>query len=126
MNPVVKRELEKVRYPLEYTDDTTHLVIPQKEDLFVASVPEVEVGACYLIKLAPYILNEPPDFKLSSNWNKGVIPQSRFFNVSVNKVAGKMINVDASGVADDGFTPNNEAHVDLWLPSGGIQILQKL
>ena len=126
MNPVIQRELEKIRYPLEYTESTTHLVIPKKEDIFVSDATPLEVGRCYLVKLAPYILNEPADFTLSSNWNKGVVPKSRFMNISVNKIAGKMLNVDASGVNDDGVTANTEVHVDFWLPLGGIQVITKI
>lgn len=124
MNPIIKRELEKVRAQLpEYDDSTTLIRIPRWEPL--PDEKPLEVGGIYLIEIADYVLNEPPNFTLSANWNKGVIPTSNQLSVQVKKTAGKMVQLDATGYDPDLRRLKEDFYQDLWLPTASITILDQ-
>ena len=124
MNPIVKRELEKVRAQLpEYDDSTTLIRIPRGEAL--PDDKPLEVGGIYLIEIADYVLNEPPNFTLSANWNRGVVPVSNQLSVQVKKTAGKMVQLDATGYDPDLRRLKEDFYQDLWLPTASITILDQ-
>ena len=124
MNWVIKRELEKIRAPLpEYNDDTTLIEIQKEGNI---KTFQFEEGSSYVIKLADYILNEPPNFTLSSNWNKGVIPRSKYLIVEVTKLMGKMLQVNGSGYDIDDGVLKSDTYMGLWLPCGGVEMIDKL
>ena len=62
MNPVIKRELEKVRAQLPEYDDSTTLIKISRDT--TSPSPSLKEGGIYLIELADYVLNEPPNFTL--------------------------------------------------------------
>ena len=127
MNPVIKRELEKVRIPLpEYDDNTTVLTILRRGAEEQVKTFPIHVGKCYLIQLADYVLHEPPNFTLSSNWNNGVVPKSPFLKVQVSKVMGKMIQVDGSGFDTVRQVDCDDAYIGLWLPLASIGVVQEI
>lgn len=127
MNPVIKRELEKIRAPLpEYDDSTTLINIPRKDSESTSAVRQFVENNCYLIELEDYILNEPPNFTLSANWNKGVVPSSKFLKVEVSRVMGKMIQVNGSGYNPLTDTDHNDTYIGLWLPASSVKVHQQL
>lgn len=127
MNPVVKRELEKVRIPLpDYDDNTTLITILRKTAEEQVKTFPIIVGNCYLIQLADYVLNEPPNFTLSANWNSGVVPKSKYMKIQITKVMGKMIQIDGSGYDVLNQVDLNDAYIGLWLPLASIGVVQEL
>ena len=123
MNPVIKRELEKVRAPLpDYDDDTTVITILRKSVEPNINTPTFKQNSCYLIELEDYILKEPPNFTLSSNWNRGIIPKSKFLKVEVCKVMGKMIQVNGSGYNPLDNIDKDDSYIGLWLPAISAKI----
>lgn len=124
MNSVIKRELEKIHAPLpEYDDNTIEIHIPQKQ---VTNEPLFEVGKSYQVQLADYILNEPPNFTLSSNWNKGVVPKSQFMLMQVRELTGKMLKVYARGYDVNTDACLEDMYYDFWLPLGGVTKLKEI
>lgn len=127
MNPVIKRELEKVRIPLpEYNDDTTLIKILQRSAESEVKMYPIVAGKCYLIQIADYVLNEPPHFTLSANWNNGIIPKSRYLKVQITRVMGKMIQVDGSGYDVYNQLDTSDTYIGLWLPLGSIGVVAEL
>ena len=127
MNPVIKRELEKVRIPLpEYDDNTTLITILRKTIEDQVKTFPIVVSNCYLIQLADYVLNEPPNFTLSANWNGGVVPKSKYLKVQITKVMGKMIQVDGSGFDMLTQADTSDAYIGLWLPLASIGVVKEL
>lgn len=123
MNNVIKRELEKIKAPLpEYDDNTTLIHIGMKKD----PEPVFYVNKSYLVELQDYIVNEPPNFTLSSNWNKGVVPKSKYMLIHIKEQAGKMLKV----LARDYDIKTEEClegiYFDLWLPLGGVTKIKEL
>ncbi len=127
MNPVIKRELEKVRVPLPAYDDTTTLITILRESVNKeVKMFTVVQNHYYLIQLADYILNEPPNFSLSANWNKGIKPVSQFLKVEVNKIMGKMIQVSGYGFDWETQSDKSDNYLGLWLPLASIGVVQEL
>lgn len=127
MNKVIKQQLEKVRVPLpDYDDSTTLITILREGSQSAAQLPRYQENHCYLIELANYILNEPPNFTLSSNWNKGVKPVTKYLKVVVNKVMGSMIQVDGSGFDSTSQQDTMDSYIGLWLPIVSTAIIQEL
>ena len=127
MNPVIKRELEKVRIPLpEYDDNTTTLHIPKQGSETEAVTHTIERSHHYLIQVADYVLNEPPNFTLSSNWNQGIKPVSKFLKVQIDNIMGKMLQVSGCGYDWQTQTARTDIYSGLWLPLASIGVIQEI
>ena len=123
MNPVIKRELEKVRAQLPEYDDSTTLIKISRDT--TSPSPSLKEGGIYLIELADYVLNEPPNFTLSANWNKGVVPVSKQLSVQVIKLAGKMVQINGDGFDENTRTLKSDKYKEFWLPTASIKILDE-
>lgn len=124
MNPIIKRELANCRVAEipNFEEDTVDLFIP-KSTGNRASI--YQVHKCYLVELEDYILNPPPDFTLSSNWNKGTIPPSKYMKVEIAQVMGKMIRIVGCGYDIITRTDMNTVW-EGWVPQKGMKLLQQL
>lgn len=114
MNKFIKKELEKCRVKLpEYNDDTTYLFIPRNED--VKNLEELKINHFYLFEVADYIINEPPTFTLSANWNGGTYPPEKRLNCEVLEFVGKMVKVLSEGetthIRWEGYLPRKSIKV---------------
>lgn len=120
MNPTIKRELEKIRAPIDYDDNTTHIHIPKKEE--APKGPGWEIGRYYLLELEDYILHEPPNFTLSANWNKGIVPKDKIVRGQLIQTMGSMLQFNAAGydALTDQLTQNY--YIGLWVPNAGVKI----
>lgn len=124
MNSIIKTQLEKCRVANipEFDEDSTTITIPQGSNV---SVSPYQVHRCYLIELADYILNPPPDFTLAINWNKGQIPQYKYFKCEILQIMGKMVKFN--GVGYDPIKKLDTTYVwEGWVPQKGIKLLQEL
>lgn len=113
MNKFIEQQLKKCRANLpDWNCTTTKLVIPMNGSK-VSEQKDLVVGNRYKIKLANYIVNEPPNFTLSANWNKGTKPPEVEMIISITKIMGKMVQVSGMGV-------NLNFKWSGWLPKKGI------
>lgn len=114
MNKIIKKQLEKVRFAgLPPYDDTTTTIIITKRGMQQEDV--VEIGKYFQISIENYIINEPPNFTLSSNWNGGTKPTDVSMNVEITNVLGKMVKVKGVGV-------NDGKNWEGWLPRKSFKV----
>lgn len=123
MNKIIKRELEKVRVNIQYDDNTTEIVIPKSN---VSVKVDLQVNHNYNIYVEDYILHEPPNFTLSTNWNGGVVPKSKYMNICVTQIMGKMIRIDGCGFDIQNHTTSTDSYIGLWLPRESIHIVKEI
>lgn len=117
MEKKIFEQLKKCRTRLpDFDIGSTHLIIPIQGTQVVEKQSELKEGHDYAIIIENYVLNEPPNFTLSANWNKGTKPPEAQMLIRVNKIMGKMINV--AGV---GKTTN--VAWGGWLPEKSIKIV---
>ena len=114
MNKHIKKELEKCRIKLpEYDDTTTYLLVERNSQL--KDLEELKVGHYYLLEVADYIIKEPSNFTLSSNWNGGTVPPEKYLRCEITDIMGKMIKVSALGNTTltnwSGFLPRKSIEV---------------
>ena len=124
MNKIVKRELEKIRANITYDDSTTHIVIPKQ-----VTPPEsvdIKVNHNYNIYVEDYILKQPSNFSLSTNWNNGVVPISKYMNICVIQRLSNMIQVDACGYDVISQRTKSDSYMGLWLPVESIHIIKEI
>lgn len=124
MNPVIERELEKIRAPLPPIDDTTKVIrIPKYQP-----EPQItfQVAGRYLVGLPEYIVNEPANYNLSANWNQGVVPKSNCLMVYVTQLFGKMVKVNAQGYDYVSQCTLDDVYNGLWLPIESVTIIAQL
>lgn len=124
MNKIVKRELEKIRANINYDDNTTEIVIPKNYKSTISVV--LQVNHSYNIYVEDYILHEPPNFTLSSNWNGGIVPISKYMNITVTELLGKMIRVDACGFDIVNNITLPDTYLGLWLPQASIHVVKEI
>ena len=124
MNKVVKEQLGKCRVAEipAFDDNTTHIFIPKVN---AGSINEYHLHKYFMVEIADYILNPSADFTLADNWNKGTKPPSKYMNVEITQIMGKMIQI--SGVS---YNPENPAasptHWEGWVPQKSIKIIKQL
>ena len=124
MDKLIKEQLSKVKVAVlpPYDENVTEIFIPKTTQILSKNVLE---GNYYLVQLAPFILNEPEGYNLSSNWNNGSVPLHSCYKCEVNKILGKMIKI--TGI---GYDLNNQIDLNYmwsgWVPQEGVTILQKL
>lgn len=124
MNEIIKKQLNLVRIaklPL-YDDNTTKMIIPK-----TLSIEEtvIDIGHYYVIELADYIVNPPPNFNLHVNWNNNNIPKYKYFRCEVIAAIGKMIKIN--GVACDMKTLGDLDYTWVgWVPKKSISIIKEL
>lgn len=109
MNKFTYRELKKVEHliPTAWDENTTHLIIPNVNGLINETI---NVGAKFTIKIENYIINQPPNFTLSENWNGGTFPPEEVLYVEIIQTMGQMTKVRAIGkctrIPWEGWLPN--------------------
>lgn len=117
MNKVIAQQLERVKAPLpEYDSNTRSIHIDRKQDKTHAFI----IGKSYLIEVADYIIKEPPNFTLSSNWNRGVCPVSKHLLIYVIELHGAMVKVMARGFNVLSNVCLGDIYEELWLPVDAI------
>lgn len=126
MNNIIKKELDKCKNILpEYDENTTHIFIhKQNTDTQNLSI-SLNLDNYYIIKLARYILYQPENFTLDSNWNNGVHPKSEYMLVTPIKFIGKMVQFDGCGYDYSNNLPLEDVYSGLWLPSKGFEIIER-
>ena len=124
MNPLIKKELEscKVASIPQFDDNTTLIHIPKGTHL---TVTPYQVHKFYIVELASYITNPPPDNTLSINWNRGTIPKSTCYKCEIAQVMGKMVRINGCG-----YDPVSDTDLDDlwegWVPQQGLKLIKEL
>lgn len=124
MNSYIKNKLAQCKVAQLPAGWESHNYIFIPKTLQIESKNVLE-NHCYLIELEDYLLNPPPNFTLSTNWNGGSNPKSKWYKCEISKVMGKMIKIT-------GLEYDNVNQVDLdrvwegWLPAGGIKVLKEI
>lgn len=118
MTETIRKQLEKCRVANipNYDKNTTHIIIPKSS---VTNDESFLIGHYYEINIDKSLVNDYSDNTLSVNWNHNTHPPSVHLNVCVNKLMGKMANVDCIGV-DNGIQWSG------WLPMKNIKIVKEL
>lgn len=95
--------------------------IEEENEIIINKYNNIDLikGFYYNIKIEDYIINEPADFTLSSNWNRGTKPPENILSIKVEDIQGKMIKVDAIGKESKKIWQG-------WLPKKAIKILERV
>lgn len=124
MNPIIKKQLESCKVaniPL-YNDDDLVIKIPKGS---IVEVSPYQVGKCYLVEIADFVINPSDGNTLASNWNKGTSPKHKYYKCEISKIVGKMICILGYGYNME----TSQDTLDLWegwVPQSGIKLLQEL
>lgn len=125
MNKFIYKELDKLDMSNTEKISDTHYIFHKQNKPYI----QFELDHCYIIELADYIINPPPNFTLQDNWNKGVIPKSKYLRVLITQKMGKMNKVDGIGVKkvnDDFINTDDENYLGLWLPEAGMKLITEM
>ena len=107
INKFTLQELEKVENLLPNSwKNYTHFVVDNVNN----RSRSIEIGNLLTIKVENYILNQPSNFSLSENWNRGTVPPEEILDVEIIQLMGKMTKVKAvgkcTGIKWEGWLPN--------------------
>ena len=123
INPLIKAQLNNCRVAQipEFSEDDTVIHITRGSDI---TITPYQIGKCYLVELADYIINPPADYTLSANWNQGRVPTHKHYKCQVLNVMGKMVRIFGSGY--DIINDTDDLNVwDGWVPQKGIKIIEE-
>jgi len=122
MNKFIEEELNKCKLvDIKFISDT-EILIKKKESIDKI----IQLNNYYLIELENYILHPNINFTLAENWNKGIIPKSKYLKCMIVQIMGKMIKIDGSGYDIENNNDLTDVYLGLWLPIGGIKIIKQL
>lgn len=124
MNPIIKKQLEncKVANVPAFSEEDTLINIPKGSSL---NVTPYQVGKCYLVELAEYVINPPDGYTLATNWNNNTTPKYKHYKCEIVKIIGKMICIMGYGVDPMTHLDTNDLW-EGWVPQAGIKLLQQL
>ncbi|MBQ6632026.1 MAG: hypothetical protein IJH55_07995 [Romboutsia sp.] len=105
-------ELQKIRnlLPNNWEDDL-HFIISNN-----ISSNTIKTGNKFTIKVENYIINQPPNFSLSENWNGGTVPPEEVLDIEILQIMGKMIKIKAIGKCTN-------ISWEGWLPQKSFKII---
>lgn len=90
MRDYIKKQLLSVKYAdLSRFDNTTGVCIIPKYDK-----PTYTAGKCYIVQVPKHLVNNSSSPE-AVNWNHGTSPRGEILKIYVNKMLGKMIQVDS-------------------------------
>jgi len=119
MNKFILEQLNKTSIIMPpYDNNTTELFIPKSGGTIQQS-GALMVGDKKVIFIEDYIINEPENFTLSTNWNNGTKPPENRLAVQVLQINGKMIKVISRGV-------NTQIIWEGWLPQKAIKVIEDI
>ena len=124
MNPIIKQQLKNCRIARvpEFDDSAEQIIIRRGSDY---NISPYQIGKCYLIELADYIINPPADFNLADNWNQGKIPKYKYYKCEIKQITGKMVKF--MGFGYDIVNNQDSNYVwEGWAPQKGIKIIEEL
>lgn len=124
MNPLIKKQLEncKVANIPNFDENTIHITIPKGS---VLNVTKYQVGKCYVVELADFILTPSEGSTLSSNWNKGTCPKYKYYKCEIVKIVGNMICILGYGINPVTGQDTNDLW-EGWVPQSAIKLLQEI
>ena len=115
VNKFIKEQLKKVNiaiHPYDWDDSTTTIIIqkqvPKRQQEFV-------IGRGYDIYVQDYVINEPPNFTLSVNWNFGTVPPEKNLYAVVLQIMGNMLKFKCksktTGIEWEGWLPKESINI---------------
>lgn len=124
MNPLIKKQLQNCRVANipDFDDNTTVIRIPKGA---ILNITPYQVGKCYVVELADYILNPTESHTLASNWNKGSSPKYKYYKCEISKTVGKMVCILGYGLDTDTMRETSDLW-EGWVPQSAIKLLQEL
>lgn len=117
MNKFIKEQLNKCKTKLPDWDDNTTNMIISSNHITIENTFNSKQGQ--KIEIKNYIINEPVNFTLSSNWNNGTKPPETYMYITIINRIGKMYQVTGVGVTT-GIQWTG------WLPERGFEILPEV
>ena len=124
MNPLIKKQLEACRVaniPV-FEDTDTSILIPKGS---IVNVSPYQIGKCYIVEIADFVLNPSEGNTLASNWNKGTSPTYKYYKCEIVKIVGKMICILGYCLNPITGADTNDLW-EGWVPQAGIKLLQEL
>ena len=124
MNPIIKKQLLSCRVAnIPAIDDSADVIFIPKGSLM--NITPYQVGKCYIVELADFVLSPSENSIITDNWNNGSVPKYKYYKCEIVKVMGKMVCIFGCGY--DPLTKTDSADLwQGWVPQVGIKILQQL
>ena len=117
----INQELDKIRGLIKI--DNLHFML-YKENKFIEHNCKFKENSEYLLELDDVILNPSKIYNLSENYNRGMIPKSKYIHAYLNTIMGKMLKFDACGYNIETNQDKDDRYFDLWLPSNNVKIIK--
>lgn len=89
MRKIVLEQLKKISFANldNFDEKSLTFYIPKY------TKPKYDIGKCYLIKLAPELVNNANTIA-TTNWNNGSFPKNQYYKAYVSNIIGAMVKVD--------------------------------
>lgn len=114
INKFTLKELNKVGdlLPDNWQDELNFTIVNKKN----VSKNSIELGNNLTIKVENYIINQPPNFFLSEQWNNNTVPPEEILDIEIIQILEKMVKVKAVGKC-------TKISWEGWLPRKSFKVL---
>lgn len=119
MHTIIKKELKKVKVAdlSNFKNNVYHI---KKYE----SIKMIE-GKYYIIKIKESFFNNINNNVITTNWNNGSIPDCNYYEIDINKILNRMININGVGYDIVSNITNNKIWHG-WIPIDQIEVIKQL
>lgn len=113
----LEKELKQLEFAKLEKFEDNHYIIRKEVGI------RLEEDNCYVVKLKDSMYNQ--DTLLVSNWNRGIVPKAKYYQIDVQKKMGNMIKVAGLGYSDE-YCNKVIDNFSGWFPISEIEVIKKL
>lgn len=85
----------------------------------------LEENKCYILELAPFILDPQVSSNIVINWNNNTYPKYAYWKADISKIMGNMVKINAVAYDKENNIDINELWSG-WVPKDCINIIERI
>ncbi len=119
---IINQELDKIKNLIKVDD--LHFMLYKEKSFIEHDCKSFKENSEYILELSDVIINPSKMFNLSENYNRGIVPKSKYLHAYLRTIMGNMLKFDACGYNIETNKDQSDRYFDLWLPSNYIKLIK--
>lgn len=119
---IIDQELNKIKGLMKIDD--LHFMLYKEKSFIEHNHKSFKENSEYILELSDVIINPSKIFNLSENYNRGIVPKSKYLHAYLRTIMGNMLKFDACGYNIETNQDKDDRYFDLWLPDSYIKLIE--